>query len=72
MLYAEFHHHLGKAGMTINDFASYLCIRPASVSNYSKSGAIPRTYAIIAMLLCDAANCGVNNDRLLGSSGVIP
>ncbi|MDO9480794.1 MAG: hypothetical protein Q8K34_09640 [Hydrogenophaga sp.] len=72
MLYAEFRRHLGKAGMTINDFAAYLCIRPASVSNYSKSGSVPRTYAIIAILLGEAADRGVNGVQLLGNYGVTP
>lgn len=72
VLYAEFRRHLGKAGMTINDFAAYLCIRPASVSNYSKSGSVPRTYAIIAILLGEAADRGVNGPQLLGNFGISP
>lgn len=72
MLYAEFRRHLGKAGMTINNFAAYLGVRPASVSNYSKTGAVPRTYAIIAILLGEAADRGVNAEELLVSFGVVP
>lgn len=72
MLYAEFRRHLGKAGMTINDFAAYLCIRPASVSNYSKSGSVPRAYAIIAILLGEAADRGVDSVQLLGNFGITP
>ncbi len=72
MLYAEFRRHLGKAGMTINQFAAYLGVRPASVSNYSKSGVVPRNYAIIAILLGDIADRGVNCSELLGSFGVFP
>lgn len=72
MLYAEFRRHVGKAGMTINDFAAYLCIRPASVSNYSKSGSVPRAYAIIAILLGEAADRGVDSAQLLGNFGITP
>lgn len=72
MLYAEFRRHLGKAGMTINHFAAYLGVRPASVSNYSKYGEVPRNYAIIAILLGDTADRGVNGPELLGSFGVFP
>lgn len=72
MLYAEFRRHLGKAGMTINDFAAHLSIRPASVSNYSKSGSVPRTYAIIAILLGEAADRGVDAAKLLGNFGIKP
>jgi transcriptional regulator with XRE-family HTH domain len=72
VLYPEFRRHLGKAGMTINDFAAYLGVRPASVSNYSKSGAVPRSYAIIAILLGDTADRSVNVRELLGGFGVFP
>lgn len=72
MLYAEFRRHLGKAGMTINHFAAYLGVRPTSVSNYSKSGVVPRSYAIIAILLGDTADRGVHVPELLGSFGVFP
>lgn len=72
MLYAEFRRHLGKAGMTINDFAAYLGVRPASVSNHSKSGVVPRNYAIIAILLGDTADRGVSGPELLRSFGVFP
>lgn len=72
MLYSEFRRHLGKAGMTINDFAAYLGVRPASVSNYSKSGLVPRTYAIIAIFLGEAADRGINSAQLLGHFGVTP
>jgi len=72
VLYGEFRRHLGKAGMTINDFAAYLGVRPASVSNYSKLGSVPRNYAIIAILLGDTADRGVNVRELLGGFGVFP
>lgn len=57
--YAEFRRHLGKAGLTINDFAAYLGVRPASVSNHSKGGVVPRTYALLAVLLGDVADRGI-------------
>lgn len=72
MLYAEFRRHLGKAGMTINHFAAYLGVRPASVSNHSKSGVVPRNYAIIAVLLGDTADRGINARELLGNFGIFP
>lgn len=72
MVYSEFRRHLGKAGMTINDFASFLCVRPASVSNYSKLGSVPRAYGIIVILLGESADRGVNNAQLLASFGITP
>jgi hypothetical protein len=54
--YAEFRRHLGKAGLSINEFAALVDVRPSSVSNYSKKPAVPRIYAIAAVLLGDAAD----------------
>jgi len=56
MEYGEFRRHLGKAGLSINEFAALIDVRPNSVSNYSKRRAVPRIYAIAAILLGDAAD----------------
>lgn len=72
MEYVEFRRHLGKAGLTVNQFAAYLGVRPASISNYSKVGIVPQTYAILVVLLGDAVDRGVSIPQLLGRFGVIP
>lgn len=72
MEYGEFRRHLGKADLTVNQFADYLSVRPASVSNYSTAGAVPQTYAILAVLLGDAVDRGVSIPQLLGRFGVVP
>lgn len=72
MKYGEFRRHLGKAGLTVNQFAAYLGVRPASVSNYSTAGTVPQTYAILAVLMGDAADRGVSIPQLLGRFDVVP
>lgn len=58
--------------MTINEFAAYLGVRPASVSNYSKRGDVPRSYAALAVMFGDAADRGVTIGELLGRYGIVP
>jgi len=68
--YQEFRRHLGKAGLTVNDFADLLHIRPNSVSNYHKKGSVPQAHAIIAVTLGDAGDRGSNFRALLARFGV--
>lgn len=70
MGYAEFRRHLGKAGMTINNFAAYLGVRPASVSNHAKEAAVPRSYALLAVLLGDMADRGIPPQEVLSRYGL--
>lgn len=58
--------------MTINEFAAYLGVRPASVSNYSKQREVPRTYAALAVMFGDAADRGIAVREVLGRYGVMP
>lgn len=72
MIYSDFRRHLGKAGVTINDFAAYLCVRPSSVSNYAKTGEVPRTYAMLAALMGEAVDRGVSVADVLARYGIVP
>src|SRR4051812_31927205 len=55
MDYEEFRRHVGKAGLNINEFAALVDVTPSSISNYAKKGRVPRHYALLAILLGDAA-----------------
>lgn len=70
MDYIEFRRHLGKAGLTINEFAALLQIQPSSVSNYSQKEAVPRAYAVLAVVLGDAADRGIDFREVLGRFGL--
>jgi transcriptional regulator with XRE-family HTH domain len=72
MTYIDFKRHLGKAGLSIDDFASLLGVRPNSISNYAKKGVVPVQHAVIAVLLGDAVDRGINALQLLARYGVYP
>lgn len=69
MEYAEFRRHLGKAGVTVNEFAAFVEVRPNSISNYSKKNVVPAEYAVIAVLIGDAADRGIDFREILSRFG---
>jgi len=56
MEYSEFKRHLGKAGLSINEFASLLDVSPSAISNYGQKTGVPRSYAVLAIVLGHAAD----------------
>lgn len=72
MDYAEFRRHLGKAGLTVNAFAGYMGVTPSSVSNHARRGQVPRSYAILAVLMGDAADRGVDFSSVLRRFAIFP
>lgn len=70
MKYAEFRRHLGKAGLSINEFAALIESHPNSISNYAKKDAVPTVYAALAVLMGDAADRGLNFRDVLSRFGV--
>jgi len=71
MGYEEFRRHLGKAGLSINAFASLISVSPSSISNYSKKAQVPRHYAVLAILLGDVADNSVDFRALLARFGIV-
>ena len=70
MIYEEFRRHLGKARMTVGEFADLLHVVPGTVSNYRKKGEVPHQYAVLAVLLGDSVDRGVDVRDLLIRYGV--
>ena len=70
MNYGEFKRHLGKAGLSINEFSSLIEVGASSVSNYAKKNAVPTQYAVIAVLLGDIADRNVDFRELLKRFGL--
>lgn len=60
MVYSEFKRHLGKAGLTVNEFASLLNIKSSSVTNHSISDKVPNQLTIIAVLMGEMADNGLD------------
>ncbi len=55
MTYSEFRRQLGKAGLTIREFADLVGMSRVTISNYSAKGYVPRHLAIIASLMAEMA-----------------
>ncbi len=55
MTYEEFQRHIGKAGLTIRQFAELVKMNRISLSNYGKKGEVPSHLAVIAALLGEMA-----------------
>lgn len=70
MNYKEFRRHLGKAGLTINEFSALIRVRPNSISNYAKKGKVPEEYAVIAVLAGEAADHGIDFRNALAKFGI--
>ena len=70
MDYSEFKRHLGKAGLSVNEFSSLIQVRPSSISNYAKKSSVPHTYAVAAVLLGDAVDRGINVRDVLSRYGI--
>jgi hypothetical protein len=65
MTYDEFQRHVGKAGLTIKAYAALVRMNPISVSNYAKKGEVPAHLAIIAALLGEMADRGIDYREVL-------
>lgn len=60
MDYNEFKRHIGKAGLTLSDFAGITGKHASSLSNYAKTGRVPDHIALIAVLLGELVDHGVD------------
>lgn len=60
MTYDEFRRQLGKAGLTVKGFAGIIKQTPNSITNYAAQGEVPPHLAIIAALMGDMAESGLD------------
>lgn len=51
MIYQEFKRHLGKAGLTVREFADLMGIKNNSVSNYAAVDKVPSHHAVVVALM---------------------
>lgn len=66
MTYEEFRRQLGKAGLTVKEFALLIKQTPNSITNHAAGGEVPQHLAIIASLMGDMADAGVDFRATLG------
>lgn len=72
MIYSEFQRQLGKAGLTLREFADLIKMHRNSVSNYAKFGEVPSHLAVIATLLGAMADKKVDFRSILASIEIEP
>ncbi|HRN43331.1 MAG TPA: hypothetical protein PLH20_00810 [Flavobacterium sp.] len=60
MPYSEFQRLIGKAGLTIKEFAELLEMNPNSITNYHKVGIVPSHIAIIISLISTMKDKGLD------------
>ncbi len=60
MTYDEFRRQLGKAGLTVKAFADLIKQTPNSITNYAAQGEVPPHLAIVAALMGDMAEGGLD------------
>ncbi len=72
MNYDEFQRHVGKAGLTLKAFAELVHMNRVSLSNLSKKSEVPTHLAIIAALLGEMADRGVDYRGVLSRIDIAP
>lgn len=72
MTYDEFQRHIGKAGLTLTEFAGLIRMNRVSLSNLSKKGEVPTHLAIMACLMGEMAEQKVDFRRSLASIRIEP
>lgn len=70
MNYQEFKQHIGKSRLTIKAFAELVKLNPVSISNLAKTGEVPSHLAIIAILLAEMAERGIDFRDLLHNAKI--
>jgi hypothetical protein len=72
MTYDEFKRHLGKAGLSIKEFAELVKMHPAAVANYGTSGHVSKWLAVSAALMGEMADKGVDFRAVLSRIAISP
>ena len=72
MTYTEFKRQLGKAGLTVRAFAALLGQTPNSITNYASKGQVQTHLAIIATLMAEMADAGMDFQGALRRAGLAP
>ena len=60
MPYTEFQRLVGKAGLSIKEFAALLDMKPNSITNYSKQGVVPTHIDVIVALISTMKDEGLD------------
>ena len=72
MTYDEFQRQIGKAGLTIRQFAELVKMNRISLSNYGKKGEVPSHLAVIATLMGEMADRKIDFREALSRIDIVP
>lgn len=72
MEYSLFLQLINKAGLNINEFAALLKMNRVSVCNYSKKGDVPDHLCVIAALMAEMNECGMNFTSIIDELNLSP
>lgn len=72
MTYEEFQRQLGKANLNNGQFASLLKMNRNSVTNYRKAQTVPMHIAVIAVLMAEMVERGMDFRSAIAKVGVVP
>lgn len=72
MIYDEFLRHLGKAGLTLRQFAELVKMNRVSVSNYGTKGEVPSHLAVISALMGEMADRKIDYREVLSRIDIAP
>ena len=67
MKYSEFKRQVAKAGLSLKEFARLIKQSPTSISNYAKTDGVSSQLAIIAVLIADMKERGIDYQALINA-----
>lgn len=65
MVYEELTRNIGKAGLSIKEFAELIKVNPNSITNLKNKESVPKNLAIIAVLLGELVDKKIPYNHLL-------
>lgn len=72
MSYSEFVDELLRAGLSVRAFAELIGMNPNSISNYARDGALPTHLALIAVLVAELSDQGVDYRHAMAKVELAP
>ena len=72
MGYDEFRRQLGRAGISAREFAALLKLHPNSITNYARGRQVPTHLAVIASLMGEMADNGLDYRSVVSRIGIEP
>lgn len=72
MTYDEFQSELERSDLSVRAFAELIGMRPNSISNYAKTGAVPSHLAIIVTLVAELSDHAVDYKSLIAQLEISP